>query len=121
MGLDMFAFKTKHKVHQSVDFKVQNAEELHYWRKHPDLHAWMEKLYRSKRGRAKAFNLVNLRLLPADLDELEASLRRTSLPKTSGLMFGQSVSSDAFGDLLFLERARQAIRDGYTVYYSSWW
>jgi hypothetical protein len=31
---------------------------MHYWRKHPDLHGWMEKLCRAKGGKFDDFNLA---------------------------------------------------------------
>jgi hypothetical protein len=42
MGLDMYARTTKEPLAGAVDFKVSEPSELHYWRKHPDLHGWME-------------------------------------------------------------------------------
>jgi hypothetical protein len=45
MGLDMYAMTTTEAVADAVDFKVGIAAELHYWRKHPNLHGWMEALY----------------------------------------------------------------------------
>ncbi|ODR91767.1 hypothetical protein A8M32_08600 [Sinorhizobium alkalisoli] len=33
-----------------VDFEVEEATALHYWRKHPNLHGWMERLYREEGG-----------------------------------------------------------------------
>lgn len=39
-----------------VDFKGEDAAELHYWRKHPNLHGWMEQLYRDKGGAEEIFN-----------------------------------------------------------------
>jgi excinuclease UvrABC ATPase subunit len=57
MGLDMYAFRVKAED-VIDDFTVRNEEqgregdleELAYWRKHHDLHGWMERLYRAKGG-----------------------------------------------------------------------
>ena len=44
MGLDMYAYKTKFKPSNEVDFQDEleqaeaKLEDLHYWRKHPNLH-----------------------------------------------------------------------------------
>ena len=65
MGLDMFAYTTLENPAGSVDFKVGEATEIHYWRKHPNLHGWMEKLYRDKGGSQESFNCVNLQLAQA--------------------------------------------------------
>jgi hypothetical protein len=43
------------------------------------------------------------------------------LPQTSGFFFGESRPEDTLDDKRFIETARQALRDGYTIYYSSWW
>ena len=43
-------------------FDGNDAIELHYWRKHPNLHGWMESLYYEKGGTADNFNCVNLQL-----------------------------------------------------------
>jgi hypothetical protein len=45
-----------------VDFDGNDAIELYYWRKHPNLHGWMESLYYEKGGTADNFNCVNLQL-----------------------------------------------------------
>jgi hypothetical protein len=60
MGLDMFARTTTEKPASDVDFDMEQHSELHYWRKHPDLHGWMEKLYRGKGGAAESFNCVRM-------------------------------------------------------------
>lgn len=121
MGLDMYAFATKEKPATQVDFKVEEARELHYWRKHPNLHGWMEALYRAKGGRDDDFNCVNLQLTADDLDRLEADIRSGSLPPTSGFFFGQSDGTEVMDDLAFVEKARAEIADGMTVFYTSWW
>lgn len=66
MGLDMYAHTIDEAPASPVDFKVEHYGELHYWRKHPNLHGWMENLYRMKGGRDPAFNCVNLQLSAED-------------------------------------------------------
>jgi hypothetical protein len=125
MGLDMYARKTKYNPESQVDFQVsedQESDDLYYWRKHPDLHGWMESLYRSKGGKEE-FNCVNVMLTLEDLEKLKQDIEGKALPATSGFFFGQSYGSDEerMHDLKFVELAQDAIEEGYTVYYSSWW
>lgn len=121
MGLDMYAHYLHNAPAKPVDFDVENYGELHYWRKHPNLHGWMERLYRAKGGQDATFNCVNLVLTPEDLDRLEADIRAGNLPRTSGFFFGESDGSEVEDDLRFIAKARSAIAEGLTVYYSSWW
>lgn len=121
MGLDMFAHYLHDAPEKPVDFEVENYGELHYWRKHPNLHGWMERLYREKGGEGAAFNCVNLLLTGEDLDRLEADIRIGNLPRTSGFFFGESDGSEFEDDLRFIAKARSAIAEGLTVFYSSWW
>lgn len=95
--------------------------ELAYWRKHPNLQGWMEELWRN-RGNDGEFNCVDVELSLEDLDELERDLDSDALPETEGFFFGQN--SDHYyveQDREFIVAARNAIRDGYTVTYTSWW
>ena len=56
----MFAYRTSVKFSKPVDFQdeikmlSENGEdaytEIAYWRKHPNLHGWMEDLYYKKGG-----------------------------------------------------------------------
>lgn len=125
MGLDMFAYKVpKGKIKKEVDFSLKESsgqEELHYWRKHPNLHGWMEELYRSKGGTSDSFNGDNVQLTEEDLDSLESAIQKRNLPTTGGFFFGQSDGSEKDDDLSFVNEAREAIGHGYDVYYSSWW
>jgi hypothetical protein len=57
MGLDMYARTTNAKLKSPVDFDETDGTEFHYWRKHPDLHGWMERLYREKGGIDRSFQL----------------------------------------------------------------
>ena len=121
MGLDMYAYATCADI-PAVDFEEPGeSQELSYWRKHPNLHGWMEELYRSKRGKDCDFNCVPVRLEMADIAALEARVKADALPFTTGFFFGQSMPEDKQTDLEFIEKARAAIKAGKRVFYTSWW
>jgi hypothetical protein len=124
MGLDMYAFSVIDEVQvlPPVDAQLDASRvELAYWRKHPNLHGWMEKLYREKGGTSQDFNTDTVELTAADLDKLEADIHERRLPSTSGFFFGASDGSEFKDDLAFIKRARIAIAEGQRVYYDSWW
>ena len=121
MGLDMYAGTLNRQPEKPVDFMAQDSALLHYWRKHPNLHGWMERLYREKGGTDRDFNCVTLQLTVEDLDRLEADLRKAALPDTTGFFFGESDGSETEADLVSVAKAREAIAAGLTVFYTSWW
>ncbi len=123
MGLDMYAFSTKAKPKTDVDFSTKNfdVEELHYWRKHPNLHGWMQNLYDAKGGTSDSFNGDCVVLDNEDLNNLEQDIKDGNLPDTSGFFFGNTQGDEDEDDLLFVKEAREAIKEGKTVYYTSWW
>ncbi len=122
MGLDMYAYATRRKLPSDVDF-IQDNEDInfHYWRKHPNLHGWMERLYRQKGGKNASFNCTGVVLTSEDLDALEADVNAGKLPHTEGFFFGETDGSEKEDDLLFIRKARGDIAGGMTVYYTSWW
>lgn len=69
----------------------RSACQLHYWRKHPNLHGWMEPLNREKGSTEGQFNCVTLLLTEVDLGRLEADIRA------------------------------KALAAGLSVFYTSWW
>ncbi|NCC53767.1 MAG: phosphoglycerate kinase [Spartobacteria bacterium] len=121
MGLDMYAYVTAEKPSRPVDFEVKVAHRMFYWRKHPDLHGWMQRLYVRKGGTDETFNCVPVLLTAKDLDRLEADVQAGSLPHTEGFFFGASDGSETEDDLAFITRAREALARGLTVYYDAWW
>ncbi len=123
MGLDMYAYSTKAKPTTEVDFSTKNFEldELQYWRKHPNLHGWMQNLYDMKGGTSPDFNGDCVVLDSEDLDNLEQDIKNGNLPDTSGFFFGNTQGDEDEDDLLFVKEAREAIANGNTVYYTSWW
>jgi len=123
MGLDQYA--TARKGESSVDDEgftyYEDSMELAYWRKHPNLQGYMQQLWHEK-GNDGEFNCVDLELTLKDLDALEDALDSKELPQTSGFFFGSN-SDDHYEeqDREFIAQARDAIKQGYTVIYSSWW
>jgi len=126
MGLDQFAYKTKVKPSKSVDFQDEvykdevEREEIHYWRKHPNIHGFMEELYLEKGGESE-FNCRPVELTQEDIDRLAESVLGGGLPETSGFFFGKSFGDEENDDLEFCKLASEAIKEGYTVFYDSWW
>ena len=95
--------------------------ELAYWRKHPNLQGWMQELYYEKGGEGE-FNCVDVELTLEDLDALEATLDEEELPETVGFFFGGNADDHyAEADREFIVQARAALKQGYKVFYSSWW
>jgi len=122
MGLDMYAYVTDKTPATAVDFReTEKCEELHYWRKHPNLHGWMQQLYEAKGGQNPEFNLAAVVLESGDLEKLEQAIMENELPETSGCFFGDSDGSECDDDLEFVAKARAAIGEGKTVLYVAWW
>jgi hypothetical protein len=84
--------------------------EVYYWRKHHVLHEWMGRLYDSKGGADPQFNCNNVRLNSEDLDELEKDV-----------LTGNLDTDCQDDDMLFIVKAREYIKNGYAIFYDSWW
>ena len=121
MGLDMYAFATTEETPAVDCSEPGDAERIFYWRKHPDLHGWMEQLYRSKGGSDPDFNLSAVRLDLDDIDALEKAVRMRQLPKTAGFFFGESCPEHADDDIAFIKIARAEISKGKKIVYQAWW
>ncbi len=122
MGLDMYAYTApRQTVTEPVNFKLPDeAVQIHRWRKHPNLHGWMEELYQSKGG-TETFNCEPVELTLDDLANLEEAIQNGNLPLTGGFFFGASDGSETDDDIAFIAKAREAISQGLAVIYDSWW
>lgn len=102
--------------------KDGETTEIHYWRKHHDLHGWMHRLYLAKGGQEE-FNCVPVELTEEDLNNLATALEAGHLPKTTGFFFGNNPPDEDTirEDMDFIQKARNEIKDGQKVYYYSWW
>jgi hypothetical protein len=129
MGLDMYAWRVK--AEDAIgDFEIARneegraeVEEMFYWRKHHDLHGWMERLYRAKGGTKESFNCVSVRLTMDDLQQLENDVLANKLPETQGFFFGTNPPDEYTmkQDMEFIANAKMVIAAGDAVYYDSWW
>jgi hypothetical protein len=125
MGLDQYAYA------RPIIGDDEEPVDIHiaYWRKHNRLEGWMENLYRDKNpGSDRVFNCVDLELTAEDLDRLEQDVTSKELPRAEGFFFGNDSygndelqAEDMERDLQFIHDARQYLRDGYIIIYSSWW
>lgn len=137
MGLDQF----------SISRKDGNEQELMTWRKHNRLQGWMENLWQEKRKIEEEnkddgdrfidaldyqeevvdFNCQEVELTLEDIEELEKVIEKRDLPETTGFFLGNDSYEDyeesgyKDKDLKFIEKAREAINNGMTVVYSSWY
>lgn len=125
MGLDQYGYA----------IKEGEKLELMYWRKHPNLQGFMEELWESKdrpmadpetgdeveADESESFNCIPLTLTMSDIEELEDCVRGNKLPHTSGFFFGESTEEHNEATLEFINKAKQALLDGYDVIYDSWW
>jgi hypothetical protein len=150
MGLDMYAYSAvKNGQYDAwwsgADLNPDTNEfenpgltkpmEIAYWRKHPNLHGWMEQLWREKHYPTQPtdatapvnedsdmFNGVELELTREDIDRLERDVTQGFLPETSGFFFGNN-SDEHYKekDLEFIKQARTNLFLGLRVFYNSSW
>ena len=137
MGLDMYAYVATREGQQRdyydgaefdettreyVNKKVSKPRELAYWRKHPNLHGWMETLAEQKKLKYDSFNGVEMELTAEDLDALERDVKKRQLPATSGFFFGNNSDQHYYdSDLAFVKAARTEMFMGLKVFYNSSW
>ena len=132
LGLDMSVYavsanqvreEDKDKEVDFAPYYEEDPTEIWYWRKHPNLHGWMENLYRRKGGTIEDFNGVPLKLTEHDLMRLEKEIKELTLPNTSGFFFGESSDDDDAVEqyLRFVAEARMQLSLGNMVYYNSSW
>lgn len=149
MGLDQYAYVAT-KAGQRKEFyetaepepvsngwisAVSKPRDLAYWRKHPNLQGWMEKLWIQKgkpiggevhpddwSNRDSSFNGIELELTWQDLADLEDTVRHNQLPETDGFFFGRNADNEYYeDDLKFCIDAKAEIFLGFKVFYNSSW
>ena len=101
--------------------KPPKPREIAYWRKHPNLHGWMHRLWESKVNSGD-FNGNELELTWEDIEQLELDVRSKNLPGTTGFFFGDD-ADDHYreNDLKFIREAKAELFCGLKVFYNSSW
>ena len=127
MGLDQYAYVASKA---NTDYDDTSRQEIAYWRKHPNLQGWMEKLWESKGGDNELskwgsnFNGVELELTWDDIDKLEKDIKSGEVSRlgTAGFFFGNP-SDDVYyeQDLKFCVDAKAECFLGRKVFYNSSW
>lgn len=136
MGLDQYAYAAA-KANARDEWLEERYEkgnkdatdpttELAYWRKHPNLHGWMERLWRDKTNQHgvddPTFNGIELELTFDDIVKLEKDIKEGNLPKTSGFFFGSDADEYYKAqDLEFVYEAKSRLFLGQKVFYNSSW
>ena len=137
MGLDMYAYVAakagqQNEFYEGAEFDETTREfvnktttkprEIAYWRKHPNLHGWMERLAEQKNLKYESFNGIEMELTAEDLDELERAVTHNQLPATGGFFFGNNADEHyRESDLEFVKNARAELFFGLKVFYNSSW
>ena len=141
MGLDMYAYvaakagqqdefyegaEYNEDVKDFVNPAVNRPRQIAYWRKHPNLHGWMARLWLRREGNelreSDNFNGIEIELTADDLDDLEAVIKARELPSTSGFFFGTDADDYYYdSDLKFIQEARAELFFGLKVFYNSSW
>ena len=144
MGLDQYAYVASRAGQRGEFYKtgtfvnghfvstvVSKPRELAYWRKHPNLQGWMNKLWESK-GCPNAFseddplyfNQVEVELTWDDVHQLENDIKSGEMSKldTKGVFFGNPSDDHYYEyDLEFCRSAKAELFIGLKVFYTSSW
>ena len=121
MGLDQYAYVASKA---NTEYGDESRQDVAYWRKHPNLQGWMERLAVRKGIEYGFFNGVEVELTWEDVDKLEKDIRADIMSKlgTTGYFFGDP-SDDYYReeDLNFCVNAKAELFLGRKVFYNSSW
>ena len=127
MGLDQSAFRRDKEAEAG-----EEGKELATWRKHPHLQGFMDDLFMDKTGGHEptdermgnpGMNTPDeLELTLSDIDSLEDAVVTGTLPNAGGFFWGDDSSKHyLLQDLKFCKEAKEAISQGWKVFYECWW
>ena len=126
MGLDQFIKASKTEPIGKCNGRAYNDADIEvaYFRKHPNLHGWMQDLWEESGGELPdwtSFNGDYLELDTDDLETLKAVTEADALPPTQGFFFGETQPYHKQDTLDAIEKCLAKIKEGYFVYYGSSW
>lgn len=117
MGLDMYFYS----VPKGQEPSEGKGEEIFYFRKHSDLHGWLEKQWHENLGRSEEFNCVYMEITPDILSRLKDYLNNPAKEKCRGFFWGESTEENWRETRELIPRLEEIINSGDRVFYYSWW
>lgn len=97
----------------------KNTFEVGYFRKFHPLQEYMSNLYCERGGQDGVFNCKKVQLYEHDFkDLLEAAMTETLMTEPMPAEFIFYYKTEL---LIIVHSATQLLKDGFTVYYDSWW
>lgn len=122
MGLDMYFFQVPKGKGPDTKDKV----ELKYFRKHSDLHGWLEDEWRAQNSENEnaewnGFNCVYMEITPPILMRLKDYLTLPEKKHYQGFFWGATDDEQWKETRELVARMEEIINSGDKVYYYSWW
>ena len=117
----------KNLIHKNVDFFLNEEElcdsemdEIACWRKHWYFNHFMDELYYGKGGQKEIFNCCWLKLSAKDLDDLEIHLQNDQKYEEYD-QYQEYEGELKDYDSKFITQAREALKNGFDIVYTSDW
>jgi hypothetical protein len=131
MGLDMMLYARE--VIEEGDDVSEDARQIEIgtWRKHPDLHSYIETLWRAETGSTEDFNCIDYKLSRKQIIDIILLTVTETMPKSKGgFFFSESKLTDISHTITLMGSALSYIDKHtsypddvpeYEIFYSSWW
>lgn len=116
MGLDMYFFTQKPDCDPHCP-----KEEIAYFRKHSDLHGWMDEEWRKLYGDDIDFNCEYLEITEDMLKRLSDYLKLPEKKHYKGFFWGTSTDEDWKETKKLIPELKKRMKNGERIYYYSWW
>jgi hypothetical protein len=117
MGLDQYL--------RAQEAHGSESEEIGYWRKHPDLHCFIESLWRERNPDQQGdFNCASVLLTEEDILKIIECSKRGSFGEfdgSTGFFFGSTYEEHHQKTVEMMELALKLCRKGKRILYSAWW
>ncbi len=122
MGLDMFFFRqpVSAPAPGSEGFNDESLVEIQYFRKHSDLHGFLEEIW-VRAHPEEEFNCVFMPITEEVLKDIQYLVDAPDKQKYEGFFWGESMEEQWEKTKELLPKIARAIGAGDRVFYYSWW
>jgi len=123
MGLDMYFLKIARGGKPDLD--PDACTEIKYFRKHSDLHGWLQDQWlKAQAGETDPydFNCLYFKVTRKTLNGMKKLCDSKRKKKYEGFFWGESTGEDWLETRELCDEIQDLLNDGlYDVYYYSWW